>query len=306
MIYPKKLEKGSTIGIICPSSPISEEREQQCVSTLEGMGFKVKKADNLTKNYAGYMAGTGEDRAAWINKMFADEEVDAIFCVRGGDGGSRVIRGLDLDIVRKNPKIFVGYSDVTCLHMLFNQKCDLVTFHGPMVSSNMVDSFDDDTKNAFFDALTAENTYEFKNPAEQPLEVLKGGKATGPVIGGNLSLISAAVGTPSELDAEGKILFIEEVEEPLTKIEKWTYQLKLAGVFDKCKGVLLGQFTEVTNKYQPEYDVKKLYEDLLAEYDIPVMYNVQSGHGDKIITIPFGAECTMNTEDKTIVFKVER
>ena len=127
-----------------------------------------------------------------------------------------------------------------------------------------------------------------------------------PVIGGNLSLISAAVGTPSEMDTEGKIIFIEEVEEPLTKIEKWTYQLKLAGAFDKCKGVLLGQFTSVSNKYQPEYDVKKLYEDLLAEYDIPVMYNVQSGHGDKIITIPFGAECTMNTEDKTIVFKVER
>ena len=217
-----------------------------------------------------------------------------------------MIRHLDLDIIRSNPKIFVGYSDVTCLHMLFNQKCDLVTFHGPMVSSNMVDAFDDDTKNAFFDALTAEDTYEFKNPAEEPLEVLKSGKATGPVIGGNLSLISAAVGTPSEMDTEGKIIFIEEVEEPLTKIEKWTYQLKLAGAFDKCKGVLLGQFTSVSNKYQPEYDVKKLYEDLLAEYDIPVMYNVQSGHGDKIITIPFGAACTMNTEDKTIVFKVER
>ena len=159
MRYPKKLEKGATIGIICPSSPISAEREVQCVSVLEEMGFKVKKADNLTKNYAGYMAGTGEERAAWINKMFADKEVDAVFCVRGGDGGSRVIRHLDLDIIRSNPKIFVGYSDVTCLHMLFNQKCDLVTFHGPMVSSNMVDAFDDDTKNAFFDALTAEGTY---------------------------------------------------------------------------------------------------------------------------------------------------
>ena len=160
MRYPKKLEKGATIGIICPSSPISAEREVQCVSVLQEMGFKVKKADNLTKNYAGYMAGTGEERAAWINKMFADKEVDAVFCVRGGDGGSRVIRHLDLDIIRSNPKIFVGYSDVTCLHMLFNQKCDLVTFHGPMVSSNMVDAFDDDTKNAFFDALTAEDTYE--------------------------------------------------------------------------------------------------------------------------------------------------
>lgn len=306
MIYPKKLEKGATVGIICPSSPISAEREAECVKVLEEMGFAVKKADNLTKNYGGYMAGTGEERAVWINKMFADKEVDAIFCVRGGDGGSRTIRHLDLDIIRKNPKIFVGYSDVTCLHMLLNQKCDMVTFHGPMVSSNMVSSFDDDTKNAFFEALTAENTYKFKNPPEEPIKVLKGGKAVAPVIGGNLSLLSAAVGTPAEMDAEGKIVFIEEVEEPLTKIEKWTYQLKLAGVFDKCKGVLLGQFTEVTNKNMPEYDVIELYKDLLAEYDIPVMYNLQSGHGDKIITIPFGAECAMDADNKTLTFKVER
>lgn len=306
MIYPKKLEKGATAGIICPSSPISEERENECVKVLENMGFKVKKADNLTKNYGGYMAGTGKERADWINKMFADKEVDAIFCVRGGDGGSRTIEHLDFDLIKKNPKIFVGYSDVTCLHMLFNQKCDLVTFHGPMVSSNMVKSFDEDTKKAFFEALTAEDTYEFQNPAEEPLKALKGGKATGPVIGGNLSLLSAAVGTPAEMDAEGKILFIEEVEEPLTKIEKWTYQLKLAGAFDKCKGVLLGQFTEVTNKNMPEYGVIELYKDLLAEYDIPVMYNLQSGHGDKIITIPFGAECVMDADNKTLTFKVER
>lgn len=306
MVYPKKLEKGATIGIICPSSPITPEREVECVKVLEEMGFKVKKADNLTADYAGYMAGSGKERAEWINKMFADKDVDAIFCVRGGDGGSRVIEHLDLNVIKNNPKIFVGYSDVTCLHMLFNQKCDFVTFHGPMVSSNMAGSFDEESKKALFDALTAEGTYEFKNPAGIPLEVMKPGKATGPVIGGNLSLISAAVGTPAQLNAEGKIVFIEEVEEPLTKIEKWTYQLKLSGVFDKCKGVLLGQFTDVSNKYKPEYDVIKLYEDLLAEYDVPVMYNVQSGHGDKIITIPFGAECTMDTETKTLSFAVKR
>ena len=108
MIYPKKLNRGDTVGIICPSSPITEERKAQCVSALESLGYKVKAADNLTHNHGGYMAGSGRERGMWINRMFADPEVDAIFCVRGGDGGSRCMEYIDLDIVRNNPKIFVG------------------------------------------------------------------------------------------------------------------------------------------------------------------------------------------------------
>ncbi len=306
MIYPKKLEKGATVGIICPSSPITEERLAECVNTLESMGYKVKAADNLTSNHGGYMAGTGEERGTWINKMFTDPEVDAIFCVRGGDGGSRCYEYIDLDTVKKNPKIFVGYSDVTTMHMLFNQQADLVTFHGPMVSSNMVSSFDNDTEKAFFEALNGDGTYEFVNPDGIPIEVMKEGKATGPVIGGNLSLVSAAMGTPYEMDSKGKIIFIEEVDEPVTKIEKWCYHMKNAGKFKDCAGVLLGQFTDVTNKFMPEYTVIDCIKEILADVDVPVMYNLQSGHGDKIITIPFGAKCTMDTEKKTIVFDIDR
>lgn len=306
MIYPKKLQKGDTIGIICPSSPITEERQAQCVKAIEDLGYKVKPADNLTSNHGGYMAGTGEERGQWINRMFADPEVDAIFCVRGGDGGSRCMEYIDLDVVRENPKIFVGYSDITSMHMYFNQKADLVTFHGPMVSSNIVDNFDDETKKALFDALNGDVKYEFVNPAGIPIQVLKPGKASGPVIGGNLSLISAAMGTPYEMDSDGKIIFIEEVDEPLTKIEKWCYHMKNAGKFDKCAGILLGQFTDVTNKYMPEYTVIDCLKEILANIDVPVMYDLQSGHGDKMITIPFGANCTMDTDTKTVVFDINR
>ena len=132
MKYPAKLKPGATIGLVSPSSAISPEREKACIERLKAMGFRVKASDNISTNLGGYMAGTGEVRGKWLNKMFADPEVDAIFCVRGGDGGNRAWKYLDLDVVRNNPKIFVGYSDITTFHLAFNQLCDMVTFHGPM------------------------------------------------------------------------------------------------------------------------------------------------------------------------------
>ena len=173
MKYPKKLEKGATIGMIATSSDTETSRVRACVKFLEEMGYKVKAADNLDSNYGGYMAGTGEIRGQWVNRMFADPEVDAIFCIRGGDGSSRIMEYLDYDLIRKNPKIFLGYSDVTNLHLGLNQNCGLVTFHGPMVSSNMVDSFDEETRASLFEALNADETFAFRNPEGFPIEVLK-------------------------------------------------------------------------------------------------------------------------------------
>ncbi len=306
MIYPKPLQPGGTVGIIAPCSAISEERKEACIRVLTDMGYRVKVADNLTDNVAGYMAGSGQVRGAWINRMFADPEVDAIFCVRGGDGGTRCYGHIDLDIVRANPKIFVGYSDVTTMHLLFNQQADLVTFHGPMVSSNMVDNFDAETRDAFFAAINGEERYVFHNPAGIPIEVMKPGRAVAPVVGGNLSLLSAAMGTPYEMDSRGKIIFIEEVKEPLTKVEKWAYQLRNAGKFRDCAGVLLGQFTDIVNKGMPSYTEIDCFRDILEGVDVPVMYHLESGHGEKMITIPFGAVCTMDTADTSLVFEIAR
>lgn len=306
MRYPKKLEKGDTIGIICPSSPISTERIGECVKALENLGYKVKTADNLDVNYAGYMAGSGKVRGEWINKMFADPEVDAIICVRGGDASSRAMEYLDYDVIRNNPKIFVGYSDVTNFHAAITNNCDLVTFHGPMVSSNIVDDFDEETAKSFFDTINAENgIFEYKNPAGVELGVLHEGKAEGKLVGGNLSLVSASIGTPYEVDTKDSILFIEEVCESITKIEKWTYHLRNAGKLKECKGILLGQFTKISND-DPDYDYIKCMTDIFEGLDIPVMYNVESGHGSKIMTLPMGATCCMDTEEKKISFKVER
>ncbi len=306
MKYPKKLKEHGCIGLVCPSSCISSERISACRDTIESMGYSVKLADNLDINYGGYMAGTGQIRGEWINRMFADPEVDAIFCVRGGDGSSRIMEYLDYELIRNNPKIFVGYSDVTNLHLALNQNCGLVTFHGPMVSSNMADGFDPESEASLFEALSADGSYTYKNPEGFPIKVLKEGKASGRLTGGNLSLLSASMGTPYEMDTKGRILFIEEVCEPMSKIEKWAYHLRNAGKLKDCSGILLGQFTKVDNADCPEYDVIKCLTDIFEGFDIPVLYNIQSGHGSPMMTLPMGAVCNIDTASQTIIFDTER
>lgn len=302
MRYPDKLKKGDTVGLICTSSCVSEERISQCVETIEKLGYKVKVADNVTTDLAGYMAGDAVVRARWVNRMFECPDVKAIFCIRGGDGSSRIMEHLDYDVIRNNPKIFVGYSDVTNLHLAINQNCDLVTFHGPMVSSNMVDSFDEESKDSFFEAINAESDIVFRNPEAIPVKVLKEGKAEGILVGGNLSLLSASMGTPYESDTDGKILFIEEVAEPITKIEKWIYHLRNAGKLAGCSGILLGQFTKIKNDDE-NYDYISCIKDALEGISIPVMYDIQSGHGKQIMTLPMGAKCKMDTSSYSIVFE---
>lgn len=306
MKYPNKLNKGDTVGLICPCSAIKTERIGQCVKAMEDLGYIVKTADNLDTDYAGYMAGSGKVRGEWINKMFADPEVKAIFCIRGGDGGSRAMEYLDYEVIKNNPKIFVGYSDVTSMHLAITQNCGFVTFHGPMVSSNIVDDFDDDTKKSLYEAINADGAYEFKNPKGFALEVLHEGRASGKLIGGNLSLLSASIGTPYEVDTKGNILFIEEVLEQMSKIEKWTYHLRNSGKLRECSGIILGQFTHCENKECPEYDVIKCLTDIFEGLDIPVMYNIQSGHGNPMMTLPMGVVCSMDTASKKITFEVER
>lgn len=303
MKYPKRLSLGDTIGIIAGSSSISREREVECKEAIEALGYKVKLAGNLTDNYAGYMAGDGKVRGQWINQMFADKAVDAIICVRGGQGGSRAMEHVDFELIKNNPKIFVGYSDVTSLHCAINNLCDMPTFHGPMVSSNMVEDFTTEEMESLLEAVNAQESYQFKNPKGQEIKVLKEGVAKGEMVGGNLAVLSATVGTFYEIDTKDKIFFIEEVGETMARIERFAYQLKNAGKFAECKGVVLGQFTNCSNPLDETYQELEFFADILEEYDIPVLYNVQSGHDNPNMTLTFGAMCAVDTESRTIEYE---
>lgn len=302
MKYPEKLKKGATVGIIAPSSPVPEERVGQCIETVESLGYRVKAADNLAASKGGYMAGDERVRGQWINRMFEDPEVDAVFCLRGGDGANRLIDFIDPEVIRNNPKIFVGYSDVTSLHLLFNQQCDLVTFHGPMVSSNMVDHFDPESREAFFEAIAEAGNYSYKAPKGKEIGIGRAGRAKGRLTGGNLTVLCASLGTSYEIESEGKILFIEEIGEHIGNLDRHIYQLRNAGKLRSAAGILLGQFTRCEQD-EPDYSIVDVLLEATKGTDIPIMYNIQSGHDFPMINLPMGAVCIMNSADRSILFE---
>lgn len=308
LIYPGKLRRGSRLGLVAISSPVTEQRKELCIEAVKKMGYEVKLAENLTEIYGGYAAGDAKKRGRQINRMFEDKDVDGILCIRGGYGASSVIEHVDLETVRKNPKAFIGFSDVTVFHLLFNQKCGLITFHGPMASSNMIENFESETEEALMRAVACEGTYRFVNPGEFQIKVMKHGKndgRTGGIItGGNLSLLSSSMGTVYEMDSKNKIIFIEEVNEPVGRIERMARHLKECGKFNDCRGVLLGQFEGCINGADREFDAVEVFREILSDIDIPVMYNLQSGHGRPMITLPMGAPCHIDTFKKTIIFDI--
>lgn len=302
MIFPKKLHEGDKLGLVCPSSKIKKEDVIKCKEAVEKLGFVPVFAENINDAYAGYMAGDEKSRAYWINKMFEDDEIDGIFCIRGGDGSSRIMQYLDYDLISKNPKVFVGYSDVTNLLNAFSKDCGFVTYHGPMVLSNMI-NFNDFSKESLMRMVMDKNqdtSLNFKN-ADYKIEILKDGKAQGRLTGGNLSLLSASVGTPYEFESKNKIIFIEEVEEPLSKIDKWIYHLRNSGKFGDCAGVILGQFTEIKNVDDESFGAIESIRDALRDFDFPVIYNIQSGHGNPNLTLPIGGTCNIDTKSAEIL-----
>ncbi|MBY0098069.1 S66 peptidase family protein [Mesobacillus maritimus] len=302
MKFPNQLSKGDNVAIIAPSSPVTKEEADLCRKLVENMGYKVKMGKTAYRSIHGYSAGTGQEKADDLHQMFADPEIKAIWCIRGGDTSAHIVDKLDYELIRNHPKIFVGYSDVTNLHVNFNQKCDLVTFHGPMVKSNMLYDFDDFTKRSFEAALTMEEELLLENPEGEDFQVMVEGYAEGTIVGGNLTLLTSMIGTPYEMDTKGKILFIEDIGESVRRLDRMMHQLKYSNKLEDAAGIIVGDFAECDNKEDIHYTVIELLKDLLSDYKKPVMYNIQSGHCFPMSTIPFGVTCTIDTNSKSIKF----
>jgi muramoyltetrapeptide carboxypeptidase len=302
MIFPEKLKQGDKVAIIAPSSPVSKENADGCREAVISMGYQVVMGECAYKSVRGYAAGTGEEKAAEIMSMFTDESIKAIWCIRGGITSSHVVDKLDYEVIMNNPKIFVGYSDVTNLHVMLNQKSNLVTFHGPMVKSNMLNDYDDFTRKSFENALSFETELVLENPAGESFEVITSGIAEGTIVGGNLALLVSMLGTPYEINTKGKILFFEDVNEKLSRVDRMIYHLKYAGKLDDVRGIIVGDFTDCVLD-DPKYGLKELLKDELGNLGIPVMYNIKSGHCFPMSTIPLGSVCKMDTDSKRIIFK---
>ena len=312
MIFPEPLKKGDNVFLFCPSSPIIPEEDiEKCKKIIIDLGFNPVIGKSLYENYGGYMAGKAEIRVEDLHEAFSRKYIKGIFCVKGGYSASQLLDKIDYELIKNNPKVFVGYSDVTNLHIVFNQKCNLGTYHGPMVKSNMINDFNDYTKTSFFKAMEI-NVTKYEEPENMPLSILTKGNVSseainGVLTGGNMAIIVTTLGTQYEIDTKGKILFLEDVDEEIGSLNRMLTHLKYAGKLSDCKAVVFGNFVVCKNTYTKEnqhYELLELLKDFFADYDKPVIYGMESGHKKPyMFTLPLGAKCSINLQNKEILFE---
>ncbi|WP_428307637.1 S66 peptidase family protein [Lacipirellula sp.] len=311
LVWPKRLAPGDTIALIAPAGPPDREQVMRFKNHVEQRGYKVKLREDMF-NVEGYLAGSDKRRAEEFNEAFADPEVDGVLAVRGGYGCMRMMPLIDWDVVKKNPKLLLGYSDITALHAGMN-KVGIVSFHGPGPASGLGSEKGPTEFTGKYVLHAVEATPE--SPAgpytvEVPKDVSEvdsfgKGKATGRLVGGNLSLISALEGTPYAIDTDGAILVIEDVNEAPYRIDRMIQQLKLAGKLDHIKGAVLGKFTEdfvredkLTDDQR--FDTTGVLRQYFEDLGVPVLVNFPIGHYPQNCTVPLGGEVEVDADAKTL------
>lgn len=302
MKKPARLEKGMTIGLTAPCGAVRDKAvPDRYAAFLEARGYSVEVGRTCRAAY-GYLAGEDSLRADELNGMFADRKIDAVFCVRGGYGAARILDRLDLETIRDNPKIFLGFSDVTALHTVLNNQCGLVTFHGPNGDVSSGRDGCDISMECLIHVLAEPEKYRIlENPRENKAKCVVPGKAGGIMTGGNLTVLSRSLGTRWQPDFDGKLIFIEDVNEPVYKIDGMLTQLAQAGAFDMCKGIIFGGFNGCRNAY-PEFafSIDEVIQDTVQKYGKPVISGFMCGHFQPMLTLPFGTRCLMDAERGTI------
>ena len=305
IIKPKRIAKGDTIGIIAPASGLSAEDFDKALQNMADLGFKTKVGKNA-RNINGFLAGTDKERLDDLHWAFSDKEIDAVWCVRGGYGVSRLLPNVNFGLIKKNPKIFIGYSDITALHLAIFQNTGLVTFHGLVAAS----TFSDYSKNHVVNVLMNPSApYKIElspdNVAKESnlfkTEAITKGKCRGKLIGGNLSLLTALAGTPFALrNMKGKILFIEDVGEQPYRVDRMLTQLRQSVDLHSLAGIALGVFEDCNPKNNDSQSLIDVVKDRLGDLRIPVIYGLSFGHIRDQFTLPVGIEAELDTENATI------
>lgn len=278
---------------------MQEERLNQGVRYLESCGYRVKLGSAVHEQH-GYLAGEDVRRIQDLNAMFLDPEVRAVFSVRGGYGTPRILHLLDYRAIRENPKILVGYSDITALQLAIFQRTGMVTFSGPMVAVEMAKGIDPFTESHFWRMLT-EDSSGLKLEAQGPGASVKSGRAEGRLLGGCLSLIGSLVGSAYLPDFKDAILFVEDIGEEPYKIDRHLSHLRLAGILDKISGLVCGHFVDCEPKGDsPSLTLDEVIADFAAELPIPVLRNLPYGHIDVKYTLPLGVEARLDADAGTL------
>ncbi|KPL18348.1 MAG: hypothetical protein AMJ92_08410 [candidate division Zixibacteria bacterium SM23_81] len=301
MIKPPRLKSDSLIGLVAPASPPSHASFlHRGHRTLQELGFRVRLGRHLM-DCQGYLAGHDEARAKDLNEMFADEAVEAIFCVRGGYGAARLLPWLNFEALEKNPKIFMGYSDITVLELAFLKMIGLVTFYGPMVTTEMAQDFLKDDRERMLEVLTQARPPRpiGVNPEESELAVIRHGKATGSLVGGCLSVLVSLLGTPYEPDLEGTILFVEDVDEEPYRMDRYLTQLRLSAKLNDVAGIAIGQCPNCEPRkdrsaFTSSLSCQEVLRDRLGDLGVPVLSGLGFGHGRYKATLPQGVQATLD------------
>lgn len=301
-LKPERLCFGDTIGIVAPASaPPDPKAVDRAADAIERFGFKPKLGKNVRARH-GFLAGGDRERAADLMAMFADKKVKAILCLRGGYGASRILDRLDYDLIRRNPKILSGYSDITALHFALAKKINLISLHAPMLNGALADpKVPGFTKKSFFRTVM-----EARPPGGicegydgKTVSILRGGMAEGRLVGGNLSLICASLGTPFAPSFKGKILFFEDIGEKPYRLDRMLTQLWNAGILSQVAGVAVGVNRDCNDpdaKRGGEYrqSAADVMKERLSSLRVPVVTGLPFGHVDLNATIPVGARATLD------------
>lgn len=296
------LKRGDTVGVAAPASPPDAEKTKRAARFLtERFGLHVELGASLQRK-RGYLAGSDEERAQELNHLFARKDIRAIFTARGGYGSPRIADLLDYELMSAHPKIFWGYSDITFLHIAIGKKTGLVTFHGPMLAS--------DLSRPAVDKLAVASIWRLFYPrpfcyraTNGTLETISSGRARGKVTGGNLTLVAATLGTPYEIETEGKLLLLEEVDEEPYRVDRLLYQLKSAGKFDAAIGILLGSFHRIgAKKERDSLTLREVIHDYFSSLKKPVLAGLPIGHTTPHLGIPLGEEAVVDADAKMLFF----
>lgn len=301
MIYPQRLQKGDTIGVIAPAGPPNQKYLAKGIQFFKNMGLHVKLGNHIDDIY-GYLAGTDDARLHDFNQMIADAEVKAIIFARGGYGTARIAPTIDYDLIRTNPKIIWGYSDITYLHTAIRQATGLVTFHGPMVVSDVGREDFDELSASMFEQLFAPTKLIYTERIST-LQVLVPGSASGKLVGGNLSLLASTLGTDYEIDTTDKLLLIEDIGEEPYAVDSMLNQLKLSGKLDQAAGIIVGDFAKTESKMEHSLSLEQVFDHYLKNLHCPVMAGFKIGHCFPHFAVPLGVEATISTNEETLEIK---
>lgn len=309
-IKPKRLKKGDTIGLIAPGGYISEDAFIESIENIEKLGLKPYFTDNiLARN--GYLGGSDEKRSNDIIHMFINDKVDGIICARGGYGCNRILPMLDYDAIKANPKVLVGYSDITALHNAIYAKTGLVTFHGPVATSTFNDFSINNFVNVIMepkDRYVFKHSDDYKKGGDFEIYTIREGKAKGELIGGNLRIVVTLPGTPYDVDFTNKILYLEEIDEKPYRIDRMLTELLLAEKLQQVAGIALGVLRKCDKKVgsqkgEETFSLKEVLMDRLYDLGVPVIYGLSFGHIENKYTLPFGINAELDVINQTITLE---